>query len=342
MTPQVVVYDPAATDELSKVRGVGRYLQILKENFPDWTYTSDVSGLEKEARAEIFINPFFNPLSSPPVTKKIAQKQLLVIHDLIPLKYPSHFPAGIRGKLNILTNKKTLNLYDLIITDSEASKGDIKEKFKIPETKIKVIYPCLPQIFTIKLKEQESPTYQLPTTDYCIYVGDATWNKNLVNLAKAVKLADTTCVFVGKVFGQINQLTKVENLWQEELVEFFKLAKGDPRFVFPGFITDGELIALYKNAQANILVSRAEGFGFSYLEAASQETPSLLADIEVLHEISQDAALFVDEQKPEMIAEKIKGLVSTDELRQTLGQEAKERSRFFSAEKFRQDFLNLI
>jgi glycosyltransferase involved in cell wall biosynthesis len=339
---QVVVYDPTTTDEQSRVRGVGRYLQILQENFPEWTYTNDFSVIEQLPASAIFLNPFFNPFQPPLNTKKIIAKQLTVVHDLIPVKYPAHFPAGIKGKLNLLANKKMLEQSLIIITDSEASKQDIKEKFKIPETKIKVIYPCLPQIFTKSEKEKKPTNYQLPTTDYCLYVGDATWNKNLVNLAKAIKAADVTCVFVGKVFGQINRLTKVENAWQKELVEFFILARGDPRFVFAGFISDQELIALYKNARANLLVSRDEGFGFSYLEAASQQTPSLLADIPVLHEISQDAALFVDEQKPETIAEKIRALMSTEELRQTLGQEAKERLRFFSGDKFKKDFLSLL
>ncbi len=332
MPPTVFVYDPTADDEQSKVRGVGRYLQILRENFPEWTFTSDISGIEKEAT---FINPFFNPLQPPLITKRLTQKQIVVIHDLIPLKYPSHFPAGIKGRLNILGNKKTLSLYDLVITDSEASKVDIKERLKIPEEKIEVIYPCLPKIFTTPQKKKTMPNYPLPTTPYCIYVGDATWNKNLVNLAKAIKTADINCVFVGKVFGQMNQLNRVDNSWQKELFEFFELAKGDPRFIFPGFITDQELIILYRSAQANILVSRDEGFGFSFIEAASQEVPSLLSDIAVLHEISQDTALFVDDQKPEEIAVKIKALVENEDLRQTLGQEAKERSRFFTSTQFK-------
>lgn len=339
MSPQVFVYDPTSNDEQSKVRGVGRYIQILKEGFPDWTFTNDVSNVNKDA---LFINPFFNPLQPPLITKKISQKQIAVIHDLIPLKYLAHFPAGLKGRLNIMANKKTLTLYDFVITDSEASKIDIKERFKIPETNIQVIYPCLTKIFTTPQKKKTISNYQLPTTNYFIYVGDATWNKNLVNLAKAIKLADITCVFVGKVFGQMNQLNKIENPWQKELFEFFELAKGDPRFVFPGFINDDELVNLYKNAQANILVSRDEGFGFSFIEAASQGVPSLLSDISVLHEISQDAALFVDEQKPEEISAKIKALVENEDLRQTLGQEARERSRFFTSVQFKNALDKLV
>lgn len=342
MSSPVVVYDPTMTDEQSKVRGVGRYLQILRENFPEWNYINDVSIIEQLSTDKIFLNPFFNPFQPPLFNKKIAAKQITVVHDVIPLKYPRHFPAGLKGKFNLLANKKILEQSQLIVTDSEISKQGIKEKLKLPETKIKVIYPCLPKIFTTSRSAKKVVKPQLPADKYCLYVGDATWNKNLANLARAIKLADAICVFVGKVFGQINRLTEIQNRWQKELVEFFNLVRGDPRFIFPGFVSDEHLVEYYKNARANILVSRDEGFGFSYLEAASQQTPSLLADIPVLHEISQDAALFVNEERPEEISEKIKALVENEELRQILSQETKERSRFFSDSKFKQDYISLL
>lgn len=365
MSSQVYVFDPTATDEMSKVRGVGRYLQILKENFPNWTFTSEVSSIQQEGDDTVFINPFFNPYQPPVISKKFFPKQIVVIHDVIPLKYSAHFPAGLKGKLQLLSNKKALDHYDVVVTDSEASKNDIEEHLKVLETKIQVVYPCLPKIFTqppvissgtrnpVKRKTRSRSSVQdevvqddkernnVPS-NYFLYVGDATWNKNLVNLAKAIKAADVNCVFVGRIFGQMNRLTSPENPWQKELVEFSNLVKGDPRFVFPGFITDGELVNLYKNALVNVLVSRDEGFGFSFLEASSQEIPSLLGDIAVLHEISQDAALFVDEQKPDEIADKMKALVENEDLRKTLGQEAKERSRFFSAERFTSDFKKFL
>ena len=52
------------------------------------------------------------------------------------------------------------------------------------------------------------------------------------------------------------------------------MAKDDKRFIFPGFISDDELITLYEQASLNILLSRDEGFGFSYVEAASLGCPS--------------------------------------------------------------------
>jgi|YNPMSStandDraft_1061717.scaffolds.fasta_scaffold15023_2 glycosyltransferase involved in cell wall biosynthesis len=375
---QVLCFDPTNSDSQSKVRGVGRYLQILKENFPDWTFSNklQVTGY----KLQVFINPFFNFLQKPTTLKRIAKKQIAVIHDLIPLKYPSKFPAGIRGNFNIFLNKIALKKYDLIVTDSLASKKDIIQILKIPEEKVKVIYPCLPKVF----KKVSSSKYQvlrkktkkekpltsyslLLNTNFCLYVGDATWNKNLVNLAHAIKIANVTCVFVGKVF-QINRLSSAKsekseklkisdesrillnssglsdfnNPWQKELKKFFQLIKDDKRFIFLGYVADEDLIKLYQQASLNILPSRDEGFGFSYLEASSQGCPSVLSDIPVFKEIAKDSSLFANPENPNDIADKIIELYFNKNRQKILGEKALKRSQFFSCEKFKKSFLEII
>ena len=402
---QVFCFDPTSSDSQSKIRGVGRYLQILKENFPDWIFSNKLK--VKGYKLQVFINPFFNFLQKPTTLKRIAKKQIAVIHDLIPLKYPSKFPAGIRGNFNIFLNKLVLKNYDLIVTDSEASKRDIVQILKIPEEKVKVIYPCLPKIFKKvsstkyqvlrkKTKKEKPLTYYslLLNTNFCLYVGDATWNKNLVNLAKAIKIANVTCVFVGKIFellsspkdnkifaaSQLSEqvsepshldsrrrgertiprlnynfwrgmrvdlarkfsLSTFSHPWQKELKEFFQLIKDDKRFIFLGYVADEDLIKLYQQASLNILPSRDEGFGFSYLEASSQGCPSVLSDIPVFKEIAKDSSLFANPENPNDIADKIIELYFNKNCQKILGEKALKRSQFFSCEKFKKSFLEII
>jgi len=371
---QVLCFDPTSSDSQSKVRGVGRYLQILKENFPEWTFSNTLH--VSRYTLHTFINPFFNFLQKPLTLKKIAKKQIAVIHDLIPFKYPSHFPVGIKGSINILLNKLALKNHDLIVTDSEASKSDIVNMLHIREDKIKVIYPCLPRIFTKSgkrkmgleagqenrmkwLGKNQKSNFQFlnsfpsPPSNFCLYVGDATWNKNLVNLARAIKIANVTCIFVGKVFTNHQPLVTSHHShpWQKEFKQFLKETKDDKRFIFTGFLSDLDLIKLYKQAELNILPSRDEGFGFSFLEAASQGCPSVLADIPVLKEISghslkeqslKGMPLFVDQENPHDIADKIREIFFNKELRNALGKQAKKRSQFFSPNKFKNSFLKAI
>ncbi|MFA6081312.1 MAG: glycosyltransferase family 1 protein [Patescibacteria group bacterium] len=345
---KVFVYDPTASDKLSSVRGIGRYLQILKENFADeFEFVSNLSSIIHHP-SSIFINPFFNFLQPPVWTnnywslhKRIARKQIAVIHDLIPLKYPDHFPAGMKGSIYILLNKLALKNYDLIITDSEASKRDIIKILKIKDQKVEIIYPCLPKNFINSKSE-------LRTANFCLYVGDATWNKNLVNLARAIKIANVTCLFVGKVFQtsaveeRSGKTTGVNNGWQKEFKEFINEIKDDKRFIFAGFVPDSELIKLYQQASLNILPSQDEGFGFSYLEAAQFSCPSVLSDIPVLKEISGGNSLFADPENPQDLADKIGEIYFNKNLRNEIGIKAKKRAEYFSSKKFKRDFLSAI
>jgi glycosyltransferase involved in cell wall biosynthesis len=386
MKSKVYVFDPTANDQLSRVRGIGRYLQILRENFEkEFIFTNHLPPTTYHLTPSVFINPFFNFLKPPLLMKRIAQKQIAVIHDLIPLKYPTHFPIGIKGKLNVFLNKLSLNNYDLIITDSEASKRDIIYILGLKSEKIKAVYPCLPKIFinlesriqSLELKEKQiqnskfNSEFSIINSKFCLYVGDATWNKNLVNLARAIKEINVTCVFVGKVFEKIlnikNQISKLHlknqkdnnlaieqfsNLlkktfsfshpWNKEYVQFIQETYNDNRFIFSGFVPDEQLINLYKQAKCNILPSRDEGFGFSYIESAFFACPSLLSDISVLQEISGGNALFADPNNVSDLANKIGELYYGEITRKQIGQKAYKRSQFFSPANFKKSFIDIL
>ncbi len=344
MSYPVCVYDPTVADKLSLVRGVGRYLQILHENFPEFRYINNTA-IQQYNNSSVFINPFFNFLQSPLTMRRIAQKQVTVIHDLIPLKYPSHFPIGLKGKINVWLNKRALKNYNTIITVSKAVKADIIKILGVDEKKIKVVYHCLPKIFTTNSNTtiQQFNNRIIPD-EFCLYVGDATWNKNLVSLAKAIKKINVTCRFVGKVFHPPTRefIDSLTNKWQSELKEFYNEVKDDKRFIFTGYVPDVSLLKLYQQATVNILPSRDEGFGFSWLESASQRCPTVMNDIEVFHEIAGDSSIFCNANDPNELANAIGELYFHKEARDLWGKKAYNRSRFFSVEKFRKDFSRAL
>lgn len=336
----ISIYDPTASDELSKVRGVGRYVQILRENLKnDALFTSNLDEVPKHST---FVNPFFNFLQQPLKIRRISRKQVAVIHDIIPLKYPKHYPVGIKGGVYKRINRLTLRRYDLIITSSKSSKLDLITLLNVPERIIHVVYPILSTSF-FNNKERKPSTFTVPDT-FLLYVGDATWNKNLVTLAKAIKLGSTACIFAGKVFSSyMNQnpdhMTHPE---LQELKQFLKLAKGDGRFIFPGFISDEELVYLYKHAAANVLVSRDEGFGYSFLEAAALHTPSVLADEPIFHETAKESALFAKTNSSKDIAEKLQEITKNSSLRKILAEKAYKRSKDFGPAAFKKQFIDAV
>jgi glycosyltransferase involved in cell wall biosynthesis len=137
-------------------------------------------------------------------------------------------------------------------------------------------------------------------------------------------------------------LSTFSHPWQKELKEFFQLVKDDKRFIFLGYVDDEDLIKLYQQASLNILPSRDEGFGFSYLEASSQGCPSILSNIPVFKEIAQDTSLFANPENPNDISDKIIELYFDKNRQKNLGEAAKKRVEFFSYEKFKNSFLKII
>lgn len=333
MRAPVYVYDPTKSDIQSKVRGIGRYVQILKENSPsDWIFTDSLHGIPSHA---VLIQPFYTFYQKPLITKRITDRQIAVIHDVIPFKYPSHFPIGMRAWFYSLLQKRNLNLFDSFITDSEVSKADLKTFLGISEKKISVLYPTLAECFW------KSSRQHTTSGDYIIYVGDGTWNKNLSHLARALKKTDVTCMFVGKIFQDTNP-DHYTHPWQEDLQSFFSEAKDNKQFIFTGFVTDAELINLYSKARYNILLSHDEGFGFSFVEAAACGCPSLLNDKPIFHEIAGEAAEYVNGNDPFAIADRIRTLMQDTVKRDDLSFKALEQSKKYSSSSFKSELLKIV
>lgn len=339
----IYIFDPTEKDPISRFRGAGRIIQILKENLSN--DVKFIDNLNTVTQNNMLLIPFFSPFTSPLLTKKIAKKQILMIFDVIPLKFKKHFPIGFKGNLNLFLNKYFLKVYDKIITISKHSKKDIINYLKIPAEKIEVVYPTLSKIFSAQQPTSISfNRLQSVSTDYCLYVGDVNWNKNLVNLAKAIKIANVNCVFVGKNFVKNTKICDMSlqlfHPWQKEFKDFLTEVGDDKRFIFLGYVSDNELIKLYQQAKVNISISRDEGFGFSYLEASTLGCPSILSDIEIFREIADNSACFVNPNNPKDIAEKIRQIFQDKNKRNKLALEAQQRVNFFSQKRFQKALIN--
>ncbi|OGK46947.1 hypothetical protein A3B46_03465 [Candidatus Roizmanbacteria bacterium RIFCSPLOWO2_01_FULL_39_19] len=334
---KVYLLDPTKKDSLSAFRGGGRVIQLIADYLPEIEFINDPQLIPSDGT---LIVPYWFPFHPPQIIKTKANKKVLIIFDVIPLKYPEHFPIGLKGMIFKWINTQIAKSYDKIITISQSSKKDIKKYLHIDESKISVCYLTIPKTL---LKERESkPNIDVPKT-FCLYVGDVNWNKNLPTIAKAIKENKVPCVFAGGKFSKesVNS-PELKHLWQESFAEFVSLAKDDPRFIFQERVTDSELKWLYKNALCNILVSHDEGFGLSYLEAATFSTPSILSDIPVFHEIAGDAAIFVNPNDPIRLTQEIDALSKNPDKRNLLGEKANARSKQLSPNNFARQFRSAL
>ena len=125
----------------------------------------------------------------------------------------------------------------------------------------------------------------------------------------------------------------------EALVE--KLNIGD-KVQFVGYVTDGQLAALYRKAEALVFPSFIEGFGMPVLEAMSAGLPVITSNTGALAEVADDAALLVDPYNPADIARAMAEYADTPSLRDTYILKGRERVKSFSWSAGAEQFLRLI
>src|SRR5581483_5067330 len=217
-----------------KVRGSGFYLENLKrsllDHFPDNKYIF-FTPKEQLSGVDIVHIPYFEPFfRTLPLQKRFPT--VVTVHDLIPLVFPKHFPPGIRGQIKWQIQKLALKNMNAIITDSFASKRVIARILSYEEDKIHVVYLAADAVFK-SVKNTSGlvgmrKKYSLPK-EFVLYVGDATWNKNLPRIIEAVSNLKIPFVMVGKAL--VNNEVDSSNPWNRDLVEVNKVVKNNPNIL---------------------------------------------------------------------------------------------------------------
>lgn len=155
---------------------------------------------------------------------------------------------------------------------------------------------------------------------YLFYVGNAHPHKNVEGLIKAFvavqqKYPDLELVLSGYDHYFWQRLKK-ENQY-----------KG---IIYTGFISDNELVALYKGAAVFIQPSFEEGFGIPILEAMACSCPVIASKAASLPEVGGEACLYFDPVKPADLAEKIAKVLDDGLLRQQLVEKGLKKYKKFS------------
>ena len=318
-----------------KVRGVGSYVSLIRNNIEKYDKKNKYIFFEGKCPdgVDIVHYPYFDPFFPVlPFKKKV--KTVVTVHDLTPIKFKKHFPSGIRGGLRWKYNKRLLKSADIVIVDSESSKGDVANLVGINESKVKVIYlasnPIYEKLKTDNSKFEIKKKFDLPD-NFMIYVGDVTWNKNLPRIIEASLKADINLFLIGKALAETNFNKK--NPWNKDRVKVFEMIKNERKIRTLGFVSDEDLLKIYNMAEALLMPSLYEGFGLPVLEAMICGCPVITSREGSLPEVGGDAVLYVDADSIDSIAEGIGKLSKDERLREELSQKGFAQAKKFSLEK---------
>jgi glycosyltransferase involved in cell wall biosynthesis len=109
-----------------------------------------------------------------------------------------------------------------------------------------------------------------------------------------------------------------------------------------GYVSEGDLHALYRLCTVFAYPSLYEGFGLPVLEAMACGAACLTSDISSLPEVGGDAVAYVDPLSVESIRSGLERLLSSEDERRRLGAAAAERARLFSWERTARETLEVL
>jgi glycosyltransferase involved in cell wall biosynthesis len=319
---------------LEKPRGMGRYLQELLNSIHTVSKECDVLVtviVPAHVREENFIFPnsikYIKGPSLPfPIWEQIYIPYVsrLILPDLI------HFPYNTTPLLaNILNIPYVVTIHDLIfreisggsmyqrvgnlyrticsswnsqnkcsvITPSDYYVEIIKQTLGI---RARRIYTSVDFYRNVLLSKNVNPL----ANEYFIHVGGISPHKNTVACIEAFKLLGQSSVKL-VVLG-VEADSHIAMRFRSETI------------LFPGRVDDATMVAYLRNSLAVLFPSKKEGYGMPIVEAFAFSVPAMVSNVLPMSEIAGDAALLVDPMQVQSIANGIRLLFESPQLRSDL------------------------
>lgn len=214
---------------------------------------------------------------------------VLTVHDLSLLLWPETHPQRLvrraRWRLPAMARAATA-----IVAPSEGVKREISDCLEVDSGKITVIPEAARDSFwQIPNTETNSVRRRLKIEDdFILFVGTIEPRKNLLTLVRAFEeiLLSTSrrpqLVIVGG-----------EGWLAQDLFFYLKNAGLGDRVLFPGYLADDDLRALYSACRMFVYPSLYEGFGLPLLEAMACGAPVITSNVPSIVETVGSAASLI-------------------------------------------------
>ena len=268
------------------------------------------------------------------------KKFIVTIHDLILVHFPTVRNTTLNPwwyRLKFLAYKwcirNAIHVSRHIMTVSEFTKRDICTLYGIDKSKVSVAYEAADDFCHWSPGPDEEILHKYAILKpYILYVGNAYPHKNLEVLVEALSLInkqgkELQLVLVGK-----------HDYFYDRLIASVH-GRNIRGIIFPGFVPDEELTALYRSSSLYVFPSLYEGFGLPPLEAMSVGTPVLVTDNACLREVLDDGASYMHSEDPEQICKAILGLLEDHSRIDLMVKKGYLRARFFHWRKMAKETL---
>ena len=257
-------------------------------------------------------------------------RTLLTVHDLSFVRVPDAASPPLKAYLDVVVPRSVAKA-DHVLADSEATKADLIDLYGTKAEKISVLYSGVDRRFrpvtsaasTRAVREK----YGLSGREYLLSVGTVQPRKNYSRVIRAlsqVRLRGMDLHYA---------IAGGQGWLEEEMKQTITQTSLRDQVHLLGFVDDGDLPALYSEAQTLLMPSLYEGFGLPVLEAMACGTPVIASDVSSLPEVAGDAALMVDPYDSDAIADAILRIQADADLRASLIESGYRQSKRFTWER---------
>jgi len=214
---------------------------------------------------------------------------------------------------------------DWVVAVSKASRAHYLSMFPhFPEDRICVIYPCSRFSDSTAVGNRPKALMNIPAGGYWLNVGTIEPRKNQRRLVEAygryLALGGISMPLV--LAGGKGWLMES---FQKHLVELGI----ETHVVMTGYVSDDELIWLYRNCYANLYPSLFEGFGLPVLEGMQFGAPTLSSRSTSIPEVAEDAAVLIAPEDTEGWAQAMLQLAASRTQRDQLSAAARVQAGRF-------------
>ncbi|NLV72292.1 MAG: glycosyltransferase family 4 protein [Actinobacteria bacterium] len=285
-------------------------------------------------RAQVDLLHVPSPWAPTPIPVRLVS----TMHDVTPFLYPRSVPATLRLRYRRQLSE-TLHQSRRVITVSKILFSTLSIYARVDPAKVRVIHNGVAERFSPQMDgailAAVRRRYSLPER-FAFWAGDFRPEKNVRFLLDAWSR-------LGRRLAELPTLVLAgaHKLEYRQLRDEVQRRSLQDKVLFPGFIGDEDLPAVYSAAEIFVFPSLAEGFGLPPLEAMACGTPCVVSNSSSLPEVTGSAALLFDPTCLEAFENCVARVLTEPDLRATLREEGLRRAGGFSWTKAADETLEV-
>lgn len=321
---------PSCETTLKRLIDGGKMNPDTKTDDIDWKKVNQIFSRNAIKRADYDV---FHPTHYNPYFLEYMPNipYVVTVHDLAFERMRDYIQFNEQMCLDDFKNREEIMAHaSKVVAISEATKKDIIDIYKVPESKIEVVYNAYREM-------PENYEYNKPFDfPYILYVGT---RQGPLNYKCFIPFFNQIVPFM-KEHKEFKLICTGQKFTKFELDMFRQYGLEDR--VECHYLNEHGLNNLYHHAFCFVFPSEFEGFGLPILEAYKNDCPALLNDIPVFHEVAGDCGQYFDITDGKSLNESLEGIFEMKEDdRNSLILKQKERLPLFTAGKMADGYINV-